>query len=266
MSSIASSEIVQGLIDNNEASFRYFPKLPLELRLMVWEEALPGPRIIPFVSKLSQKKFSTPVYGVVDPKPVLLNPAMLFANQESRSVALSIYEAAFHHRSSKPVFFNFAEDTLFFRTERDLLEFTTSGRQSRKVLRKNIAENKKVKNVIIGITPGDIYIPWYGYRYNTDSMCPIFRRIAVNHKNLRSLTLTAGDLERPLDPNVLETYMQYHKTVMLPFKAKFSGTTSDELEINSIELDGVHRILASDTVGNTGTFPTRRGVWLTLPL
>jgi hypothetical protein len=67
--------------------FTCFPKLPIELRLKIWKEALPGPRILPvecrfnFVQGIEQKHFI-----VTTPPPVAFH-----VSRESRQEALKKY-------------------------------------------------------------------------------------------------------------------------------------------------------------------------------
>lgn len=56
-------------------TFHLFPRLPAELRLMIWHYALPGPRLID-----RESKYRT-----------LPNPSMLSVNTEARRVALKWY-------------------------------------------------------------------------------------------------------------------------------------------------------------------------------
>ncbi|PVH84878.1 hypothetical protein DL98DRAFT_528291 [Cadophora sp. DSE1049] len=106
MSSVVSSEDVQALIDKAEPNFALFPKLPLELRHMVWKYALPGPRTIEIFYKDHLRPLHADSVASLQ-RPKISDPVILFANKESREVALSAYELAFHYRTSSPLYFDF---------------------------------------------------------------------------------------------------------------------------------------------------------------
>jgi len=90
--------------------FPLFPKLPTELRLTVWDMALPGPRIM-----------ESTVYIDGDDQlcwcllPSENPPAMLFVYRESRTVALKHYQPLTEEGIANPMvqYFDAAIDTLF---------------------------------------------------------------------------------------------------------------------------------------------------------
>lgn len=102
-------------INTGLPSFTSFKKLPLELRLMVWGFALPGPRVIHL--KLAANK----VHGFAIAseiaasriKAVTTIPGVLHAVHESREAALKYYSVAFEdHPKVQTMFFNFDHDYL----------------------------------------------------------------------------------------------------------------------------------------------------------
>lgn len=70
-----------------DRTFTLFPKLPIELRLIVWEMALPGPRILK--SSLTRTTSGDTCW---DLRPSEKSPALLFTCQESRAVAEKSYK------------------------------------------------------------------------------------------------------------------------------------------------------------------------------
>jgi hypothetical protein len=73
--------------------FTLFPKLPIELRLLIWEMALPGPRVL---------KTSLPWDLDAEIRwnltPSEKSPAILFSCHESRTVALNHYQPLSYER------------------------------------------------------------------------------------------------------------------------------------------------------------------------
>jgi hypothetical protein len=88
--------------------FTLFPKLPPEVRLTIWDMALPGPRVITI---LPGPGCPTPGYqfGKCDQPPVHLQ-----VNVEARSTTLKTYSLDFDcdNLSNKPKYFQFERDTL----------------------------------------------------------------------------------------------------------------------------------------------------------
>ncbi|KAF8860142.1 hypothetical protein BDZ45DRAFT_724856 [Acephala macrosclerotiorum] len=78
------------VIDSTRASddgeeltvFTLFPQLPIELRHMIWDEVLPGPRVIEILYRRSKRQVDTDCE----------NPMLLYVNQESRNLTLKNYK------------------------------------------------------------------------------------------------------------------------------------------------------------------------------
>lgn len=101
--------------------FSKFSQLPTELRVQIWEYAVPGPRTVAVVSvdgKWSSEYFAEArVEGgtAYQPRALTQVPAMLHASTESRAVALESLKLYFHvHFNGSPVYFNPKIDTLMF--------------------------------------------------------------------------------------------------------------------------------------------------------
>ncbi|KAH6721826.1 hypothetical protein BKA61DRAFT_568392 [Leptodontidium sp. MPI-SDFR-AT-0119] len=91
--------------------FELFPKLPLELRNMVWNEAA----IVPQIIVIGYRRSPNPgfIMRVVNKtKP----PAVLHASHESRRVALQDFEVTFENSAAPGcgIYFNFDRDALSF--------------------------------------------------------------------------------------------------------------------------------------------------------
>jgi hypothetical protein len=111
-------------------AFPLFANLPYELRLKVWECALPGPRIVPVRYNRSQKQYTSDA-----PPPVLLRVCA-----DSRRKFLSVYEKfKLSQKYESSVFVDFTRDTIFFDSldcspEGDLAYDLAMSPQSQKVL------------------------------------------------------------------------------------------------------------------------------------
>jgi hypothetical protein len=95
-------------------TFTLFPKLPAEIRLVVWKYALAVQRI--FVIKQDRHgNFGTAIkpFIIRHPSPA---PALLQVNRESRCLAEKAYQQpAFNCLTNAPRFFNFKVDALHIR-------------------------------------------------------------------------------------------------------------------------------------------------------
>ncbi|KAE9380302.1 hypothetical protein N431DRAFT_395026 [Stipitochalara longipes BDJ] len=94
------------------ANFPSFNKLPLELRLKIWKMTIEERRLVPIRTSKDRLGFNSPT-------PI---PAALHVCSESREVALKTYKLSFGSRTDSfkaRIFFNFDQDTLYFRSERD---------------------------------------------------------------------------------------------------------------------------------------------------
>jgi 2EXR family len=86
------------------SEFTLFPKLPLEMRLMIWKHSLPGPRLM--------EVFYEDTTGVC--KSTCSLPIPLHANREARDVALESYELCFGTKKAPPmIYFNTDIDQLY---------------------------------------------------------------------------------------------------------------------------------------------------------
>ncbi|KAH6720208.1 hypothetical protein BKA61DRAFT_569890 [Leptodontidium sp. MPI-SDFR-AT-0119] len=232
MSSIVSSESVQELLDKEVLTFTLFPKFPLELRLMVWKEALPGPRMIGFLAKGSDESSAT-ITGKTFQRPAPSDPVILFVNHESRSVSLSTYQLAFHHRLPKPVYFNFSEDSVFFPNVRGLLAFTLGYLKAAKrlqMVKEVFAENQAMKKIIVGCRTGLIWNP---------SLEIIRTLVCTQFKTLSSLILGAGDINHtsggPSLTNTSKMYLDKYKALLAKYNVDYPRREVSESEVTVME-------------------------------
>jgi hypothetical protein len=110
--------------------FTIFNRLPIEVRLQIWEAALPGPRLVNIKEKRLRK---TKREHIAETRPDLdptafppdnllgvtsdsRAPSVLFACRESYSVASKVYVPSFGFATSIPeTYFDFQRDTLYLR-------------------------------------------------------------------------------------------------------------------------------------------------------
>ncbi|KAH6668516.1 hypothetical protein B0J14DRAFT_167205 [Halenospora varia] len=94
--------------------FKLFNRLPIELRLKIWEAALPDPRVINIrQKKLRKTRRGRDMMGVTSDTKA---PSVLFACRESYSVASKFYTPSFALAHSIPeTYFDLERDTLYLR-------------------------------------------------------------------------------------------------------------------------------------------------------
>ncbi|KUJ17776.1 uncharacterized protein LY89DRAFT_718399 [Mollisia scopiformis] len=83
--------------------FHLFPDLPSEIRLKIWEEARPEPRVI----KIDRDTFEHDGYTFGTPRCSAKVPSLLHVNFESRHVALEWYTLPFEKLPSQPAYIYF---------------------------------------------------------------------------------------------------------------------------------------------------------------
>ncbi|KAK0101465.1 hypothetical protein ONS95_006637 [Cadophora gregata] len=104
-------------------SFTNFPKLPTEIRLMVWELVLPGERVIrieDFTNTSRRHKPCTTCRCIGSRACV---PTLLHVNHETRQLALKFYTVTFKNRLLKPTYFNPILDILLFPSVETFFKF-----------------------------------------------------------------------------------------------------------------------------------------------
>jgi hypothetical protein len=89
--------------------FAFFPKLPTELRVIIWELSLPKPRVV----EISISDDENSLVAKTD-SPL---PAHFKTNFEARQVASKSYPLVFSSILSSPIRFSFERDILYFDVE-----------------------------------------------------------------------------------------------------------------------------------------------------
>jgi hypothetical protein len=104
--------------DIRPTQFVFFPRLPLELRRIIWRFSIPGPRTVCIYSQKEAYVMNEDGHAACNPsisaKSNSKAPALLHTNRESRHIALKLYSLAFkEHLKQSPVYFCFSTDTLY---------------------------------------------------------------------------------------------------------------------------------------------------------
>ncbi|KUJ13452.1 uncharacterized protein LY89DRAFT_754180 [Mollisia scopiformis] len=117
----ASSSSLFGHAPTEPVEFLPFPRLPVELRLEIWENAIPKQRKVAVISLDGAWSTLYSTRGRVErgtafqSRALTQVPAILHASRESREVALGHYKPCFGaHFDGNPVYFNISEDKLLF--------------------------------------------------------------------------------------------------------------------------------------------------------
>ncbi|PMD42164.1 hypothetical protein L207DRAFT_580838 [Hyaloscypha variabilis F] len=109
-----------------DRQFKFFPKLPPEIRLMVWRHALPKPRTITITSTdfTTRGERGWPVRNNRVSHNAQNVPCILHACPESRRLALKTYQLAFGRQlRQQPIYFNFQTDILLLADESAVKSF-----------------------------------------------------------------------------------------------------------------------------------------------
>lgn len=193
-------------------SFTYFPKLPAEIRLKIWKDALPGPRVIRIQLKFEprqphaegqKKKPQVSRFVASRPPPVGLRVC-----RESRIEALKEYEIGFPTKTSRAqTYVNYDLDTLvldtlgayFPHTGRTMMNETTSTTKKRRpvILHK---EFSKIRFLVI-----DERFLWTVDRLLTKTSFPCLETVSIIVFDKSNSSLMRGfydleECERPKQP------------------------------------------------------------------
>ncbi|CAL3973467.1 unnamed protein product [Diplocarpon coronariae] len=128
--------------------FTLFPKLPLELRMMVLETAVSelAPRIVS-VFDPTPKKVAFTTSSPCKPVASYAIPALLHTYSESRRIAKKTYDAVFStNLRGAPVYFNFSQDILLFDDYQAMMWFFSFidevGATTKRILSGTVVEKK----------------------------------------------------------------------------------------------------------------------------
>jgi len=139
--------------------FTLFPELPPELRSMVWQFAVPRPRIIKVT-----RYGNTVLCAYCNDNTI---PGIVSASRESRKNALKHHTLAFRSRLPRAIYFSFALDTLYFAGIGPLKSFlgtSSDGVQYTRYADSAVVEDR-VRHIIVGC-PWPFFFPrlqsWVG--------------------------------------------------------------------------------------------------------
>jgi hypothetical protein len=114
----------QSIIPNVQGrTFTSFMKMPVELRDMVWELQLPGPRTITITEDVAHNSLNDLDFRTAKAAKTLV-PTLLHICKESREFALRFYRLSFENElAGRPIYFDSVRDLLFIPNERHLKAF-----------------------------------------------------------------------------------------------------------------------------------------------
>ncbi|KAL2074935.1 hypothetical protein VTL71DRAFT_8715 [Oculimacula yallundae] len=235
MSSVISSKSAQALIEKDDLPFTLFPKLPLELRLMIWECALPAPRIIALVASELLPTNSTKRYNAVK-KPSPSNPVLLFVSYESRTVVLSTYRLVFRNLLHTPLYFDFSKDMLFFPRMTDLVLFVLGFKKSLTPGWRldDVTEIQAVERLVVGIDSN---------ASGRLDMAYLVMLLDDRLRKLSDLILTGeppnSNLRRHRRPISLETFLEEFKANLSRCKGKAGGKVLGQPRLTTMAIDEI---------------------------
>jgi hypothetical protein len=139
-----------------QPKFTIFGKFPLEIRLKIWEMALPSDRIIRIVKNDVTNVLGLGLHEDGSPRStyraLTSNPGVLGACSESRNLSRKHYKLSFAHRLfERPIYFDRTRDIVFFEDTETLNRFTGhpfrfAGRRTKKVL----GDIGHIQHIIVG--------------------------------------------------------------------------------------------------------------------
>jgi hypothetical protein len=128
-----ASVAVENTAPDTSREFTLFPKLPPELRDMVWKFTLPDPRILNLLCHRPTHNDQEPILfsrdavskanvnGVATP--------LLHTCSRSRQIALGRYERAFNDLLDHPIYFDWERDTVYMKLKASFAAFTGGWRR-----------------------------------------------------------------------------------------------------------------------------------------
>jgi hypothetical protein len=128
--------------------FTLFPKFPKELRVMVWKQAIPGPRIVEITRSFRHRPGSTNREFQLKARTTI--PAMLHVNSEAREIAQKIYKPLFKKVLGHAIYFNPDIDFFYIINSHDFMHLIRSS--------DNDSDEEKPRNLIVDCT--GLWVVW----------------------------------------------------------------------------------------------------------
>jgi hypothetical protein len=128
-----ASVAVENTASDTSREFTLFPKLPSELRDMVWKFTLPDPRILTLLCHRPTHTYQEPILFSRGPVSkantnVVATP-LLHTCSRSRQIALGRYERAFDDLLNHPICFDWERDTVYMKLKTSFAAFTGGWRR-----------------------------------------------------------------------------------------------------------------------------------------
>ena len=186
----------------DNSTFTFFNRLPIEIRLKIWEAALPGPRLINIIEKrLKAKDHSTlnpPSPSSSYPGTLALwsaskAPSTLFVCRESHQITSKFLVPSFAFPGSIPeIHFDFGVDTLYLRFDNflflDANELDDDGWYFVREIQSIDHNVGKVRNLALFLDPKQTGLRVYS-----------LGRILRWFGNIQNLTIVVGHFDREED-------------------------------------------------------------------
>jgi hypothetical protein len=127
-----ASVAVENTASDTSREFTLFPKLPPELRDVVWKFTLPDPRILTLlchrISLTDQKPILFTTDAVSKANVNAVATPLLHTCSRSRQIALGRYECAFDGLLNHPIYFDWERDTVYMKLKTSFAAFTRGWR------------------------------------------------------------------------------------------------------------------------------------------
>ncbi|KUJ21279.1 uncharacterized protein LY89DRAFT_730066 [Mollisia scopiformis] len=124
------------------STFKYFPKLPIELRLIIWKYASQHQRVIRV--RALKVRSEIPVVRFIS------QPNALLANKEAFQEMMKNYTTYSNRMFMKPLMINLEVDLLYFEDEEDLRVLIYGGRDPLREVLVNMAVSRKAMWYLTG--------------------------------------------------------------------------------------------------------------------
>jgi hypothetical protein len=146
-------------------TFAPFSRLPEELRVIIWEFAMPRPNLIEVTGYGHRVPYASATRS---------NPGILFANKESRKVALKNHTMAFRSRLREGIYFNFASDALYLPMLGAFRAFLATSKDGIRYIRfpDSAQVEDKVRHLVVGNPSGAFFQhtqSWIGFFGNLET-------------------------------------------------------------------------------------------------
>jgi hypothetical protein len=155
------------------SNFTCFPELPVELRLVIWSFAMPGPRAILAVSRTLKRSRPIPSRSIsIRAVKLISNPIptpLLHTSLESRELAQRALKAGFsaNYAPGQPTYIDWERDTLFAENDSALDGLCRAPRPPVPRSAFEIHWQDRIRHMVIGGPASRVILQWgSGWKYH----------------------------------------------------------------------------------------------------